>query len=202
MFSWRPRRRRGKGQPFRQLQGEGSWNCKLNRDSAKKSQSVVAAKLNQVRLEGEPHNPSGLILVAGVVNARDELAKCQHLLLVIDFHDMSIGRETAWALWGVFPMPNLIKIQPGHGRSDVAAGFPACRYKAVAVSKCVQGIITAANHRLMAGFASLAADRTARRHPIVSTFRTNPFSSSSENIYRNKVSAVPYSGVCLLHDYE
>jgi hypothetical protein len=40
----------------------------------------------------------------GVVNACDELAQRQRLLLVIDLHDMSIGRETAWALWGVHPI--------------------------------------------------------------------------------------------------
>jgi hypothetical protein len=58
------------------------------------------------------------------------------------------------------------------------------------------GIIIAAKHRLTAGFASLAVARFAREHPFVSIFRTNPFSSPSENIYGNKVSAFPHSGVC------
>ena len=132
-----------------------------------------SAKLNQMRLEGEPHNPACLVFAVSVVNARDKPAQRQHFLLVIGLHDMSIGRETAWALWGVSPIPDLIKIQPGHGRPEVAAAF-----------------------------ASLAADRAAHGHPFVSIFRTNPFSSPLGNIYRNIVSAFPHSRVCLRCEYE
>jgi hypothetical protein len=82
------------------------------------------------------------------------------------------------------------------------AGKDARRHRSVAVSKCVHGIITAANRLLTAGFAGLAADRAARGHPFVSIFRTSPFKSSLENIYRNKVSAVPHSGVYSPYDYE
>lgn len=66
--------------------------------------ALLAAKLNQVRLDDEPHHPSGLVFTVGVVNARDELTKRQRLLLVIDLHGMRIGRETARALWGVYPI--------------------------------------------------------------------------------------------------
>ena len=41
--------------------------------SSRNHKALLSAKLNQVRLDGEPHNPSGLALAVGVVNARDEL---------------------------------------------------------------------------------------------------------------------------------
>jgi hypothetical protein len=75
------------------LSGPGSTNNK----------AIMSSKLNQVRIDGEPHNPFGLLFAVGGVNARDELTKLQWLLLVIDHHGMRIGRETARALWGVFP---------------------------------------------------------------------------------------------------
>ena len=70
--------------------------------SSRNYKAIVASKLNQARLDGEPHNPSGLVFAVGVVNARDELTKRQGLLLVIDLHGMNIGQETARALWGVY----------------------------------------------------------------------------------------------------
>jgi hypothetical protein len=73
--------------------------------------ALLAAKLNQVRLDDEPHNPPGLVFAVSVVNACDQLAKRQRLLLMVDFHDMSIGRETAWALWGV-TLPGISGSQP------------------------------------------------------------------------------------------
>jgi hypothetical protein len=69
--------------------------------SSRNHKALLAAKLNQVRLDGEPHNPSGLVFAVGVVNARDELTKRQWLLLVIDLHGVNIGQETARARWGV-----------------------------------------------------------------------------------------------------
>ena len=54
--------------------------------SSRNHKALWSAKLNQVRLDGEPHNPSGLVFAVGVVNARDELTKRQRLLLVIDLH--------------------------------------------------------------------------------------------------------------------
>jgi hypothetical protein len=65
---------------------------------------VLSAKLNPVRLDGEPHNPFGLLSAAGVVNARDKLTKRQYLLLMVGFHGIRIGRATAYPLWGIYPM--------------------------------------------------------------------------------------------------
>ena len=79
--------------------------------SSRNHKALRAAKFNQVCLEGEPHNPSGLVFVVGVVNARDELTQRQRLLLVIDLHGLNIGQETARALWGVSPPEN--RCQPG-----------------------------------------------------------------------------------------
>jgi len=69
--------------------------------SSRNHKALRAAKFNQMRLDGEPHNPSGPVFVGGGVNARDELTQRQRLLLVIDLHGLNIGQETARALWGV-----------------------------------------------------------------------------------------------------
>jgi hypothetical protein len=69
--------------------------------SSRNHKALLSAKLNQVRLDGEPRDPSGLVFAVGVVNARNELTKRQRLLFMIDLHGMRIGRETARALWGV-----------------------------------------------------------------------------------------------------
>ena len=64
--------------------------------------ALLSSKLNQVRLDGEPHNPSGLVFAMGVVNTRDELTKRQRLLLMIDLHGMNIGKKPH-GRYGVFP---------------------------------------------------------------------------------------------------
>jgi hypothetical protein len=104
MLSWRLRHHRGDVQPFRFLGRSFKQSVHIFAPGLKSSrnhQRLRAAKFNQVRLEGEPHNPSGLVFAVGVVNARDELTQRQRLLLVIDLHGLNIGQETARALWGV-----------------------------------------------------------------------------------------------------
>ena len=49
----------------------------------------------------------------------------RHLFLQLVFMARSINQETMRAIWGVYPMPGLIKIQPRHGRSDVVAAILA-----------------------------------------------------------------------------
>ena len=80
-------------------------------ESSRNYKAFLAAKLNQVRIDGEPHNLSGLVFAVGVVNARDELTQRQRLRLVIDLHGLNIGQETARApwgvsLWGIYPPEN------------------------------------------------------------------------------------------------
>jgi hypothetical protein len=50
--------------------------------------ALLSAKLNQVRLDGEPHKPSGLAFTATVVNARYELTKPECFFPVMGFHGL------------------------------------------------------------------------------------------------------------------
>ena len=59
-------------------------------------------------VDGEPYNPFGPLFTAGVINARDELAKCQPLLLGMGLHGFTISPMTPRMLWGVHPMSALI----------------------------------------------------------------------------------------------
>jgi hypothetical protein len=68
----------------------------------------VSSKLNQVYIDGELHNPFGVLSAAGVVNGHDELTKRQVFLPAIGFHDTRLGPIAARALWGVYPMPDLM----------------------------------------------------------------------------------------------
>jgi hypothetical protein len=68
---------------------------------SKNRKALLSTKLNEARLDGEPHNPPGLLSAAGVVNARNELPKRQGFLPAIGFHGRNIGRETA-PRYGVF----------------------------------------------------------------------------------------------------
>ena len=80
--------------------------------SLRNHKAIVSSKLNEVRLDGESHKPSGLVFAVGVGNARDEFTKRQRLLLVIDLHGKRMGRETARALWGVSPNSRLTTPMP------------------------------------------------------------------------------------------
>ena len=100
--------------------------------SSRNHKALWAAKFNQVRLEGKPHHPSGLVFVVGVVNTRDELPQRQRLLLVIDLHGLNIGQETARALWGVTPPENrrqdgCFMATLGNGSVCNFGGASACR---------------------------------------------------------------------------
>jgi hypothetical protein len=69
----------------------------------------MSSKLNQARINGEPHNSFGFLSAAGVVNACDEFTKRQCLLLVINHQDMNIGQTAAQTLWGVSPICGFVK---------------------------------------------------------------------------------------------
>jgi hypothetical protein len=56
--------------------------------SSRNHKVLLSAKLNQVRLVGESHNPSGFAFAADVVNARDEFTKRQGFLPAIGFHGL------------------------------------------------------------------------------------------------------------------
>ena len=80
-------------------------------------ESLFFTKLDPVRLEGESHDSFGLVSAAGVVNARDELAERQCFFPLRCLHAVIIGRATARALLGVYPIPEV------RGK----AGFPDTR---------------------------------------------------------------------------
>jgi hypothetical protein len=48
--------------------------------------ALSSAKLDQMRLDGEPNNAFGLALAAGVINARDEVTEGQRFLAGVCFH--------------------------------------------------------------------------------------------------------------------
>ena len=157
--------------------------------SSRNYKAIVASKLNQARLDGEPHNPSGLVFAVGVVNARDELTKRQGLLLVIDLHGMNIGQETARALWGVYliwdfresdvlcaRLGRRLRAEPG-AREKTPIRRTALNDGQLDAEQW-SGIIIAVNHRLMAGFASLAATRSVRGHCRVHARPLVPFATT------------------------
>ena len=49
---------------------------------------MLSAKLNQVRFDGEPHNPRGPAFTAAVIDARDEFTECHEFFFVITFHGL------------------------------------------------------------------------------------------------------------------
>jgi hypothetical protein len=55
-------------------------------DSSGNHKALLSAKLDQVRLDGEPHESPGLALVAAFIDARHEFAECQGFLSAIIFH--------------------------------------------------------------------------------------------------------------------
>lgn len=63
---------------------------------------LLSAKLNQLRFDGEPHNPSGFVLAVGVVNAGDELTKRQGLLPAIGPHGLQAYVGSRPSRYGVF----------------------------------------------------------------------------------------------------
>lgn len=108
--------------------------------SSRNHKALLSAKLNPVRLDGEPHNPFGLLSAAGVVHPRDELTKRQGLPLLIGFHDTRLGQATARALWGVCPiwgfcesdvlgarLRRRLRAEPGAGRGNPNTAYRAKR---------------------------------------------------------------------------
>jgi hypothetical protein len=78
---------------------------------SRNNKTIVSSKLNQVRIDGEPHNPFGLLFAVGGVNGRDEITKRQRLLLVIDLHGMRIGGNRAGAV-GLYPISRVTTPMP------------------------------------------------------------------------------------------
>jgi hypothetical protein len=58
----------------------------LGLKSSRNHMALLSVKLNPMRLDGEPHNPSGLRFAPDIVNTRDEFTKRQGPLPAILLH--------------------------------------------------------------------------------------------------------------------
>ena len=116
----------------------------------KNYKASLPSKLNQVCIDGEPYNSSGPSFTPGVVNGHDEFTKRQVSLPAIGFHGLKCNRASSRAIWGVYPICVFLDSTPAH-----VSGLEEHQLDAKPGSK----LITAANHRLMTGFDSLAAAR-------------------------------------------
>jgi len=65
--------------------------------------ALWVSKLDQMRVDGEPHNPSGPSFTPGSVRGGDETTQRQGLFPAIGFHGLKYKPETVPALWGVHP---------------------------------------------------------------------------------------------------
>jgi len=70
-------------------------------DPSSNHNALWSAKLNQVRLDGEPHDSFALAPAAAVIDARDEFAECQGFFPALILHGLIINHHAARATWGV-----------------------------------------------------------------------------------------------------
>jgi hypothetical protein len=76
-------------------------------DPSSNHKTLLSAKLDQVRLDGEPHESSGLVPPCGtaaVIDARDEFAECQVFFPAVIFHVLKYKSPNRQMPWGVLPM--------------------------------------------------------------------------------------------------
>jgi hypothetical protein len=79
-------------------------------------QLVMMAKLDQVRLESEPHNPSSLAFAADVVNALYEFTKSQLSFPAMGFHGPKYNPGDSGAAMGSSPHLRFIQCLDVIGR--------------------------------------------------------------------------------------
>jgi len=77
--------------------------------------AVLSAKFNDVRLDGELHNFTGIALVADVVNAGNEFTECPGFLCGFVFHIPKPKGEVARTSWGVYPIGSGRQCASGQG---------------------------------------------------------------------------------------
>jgi hypothetical protein len=65
--------------------------------------AVLSAKLDQLRLDGNLHNPASFALAADVVNACDEFTKRPGLFRGISFHELKRRLEDRIDVMGCLP---------------------------------------------------------------------------------------------------
>jgi hypothetical protein len=89
--------------------------------SSSNHKALLAAKFNQARLDGEPHNPFGLLSAKGVVSARDEFPKRQGFLPAIGFHCLKYRPGNRAGAMGCSPHVRFSWIRPGTRVRDKGA---------------------------------------------------------------------------------
>ncbi len=129
---------------------------------------AVAAKLNELCVDGEPHKPLGLSSAANAVSARDELAKGQPRLLGMSSHGSMITRKTGAAPWGVHPSGDSAR---GTGTSDFShlqrAGMGSVRGVCVVGSAVNRHIYETPHHFPRQRRSWTAQEHAAKgRHPV------------------------------------
>jgi hypothetical protein len=88
--------------------------------SSRNHKTLLSAKLNPVRLDGEPHHPSGFAFAANVVGARDEITERHGFLPAISFHGSKYRPERLPDAMGCSPHGRFSWIQPRHKLSGLA----------------------------------------------------------------------------------
>ena len=100
------------------------------RPGSRNNKAIGSSKLNQMHIDGEPHNPVGLLFAAGGVNGRDQITRRQRLLLVllvIDLHGRRIEREAKRTPWGLYPILGLPRNADGaFGQAAARNGDISC----------------------------------------------------------------------------
>lgn len=82
-------------------------------------------KLNQVRLDGEPHKPSGFLFAAEIVSVGDKLTKPQDFLAAIFLHHVECKPEHRAIAIGDSPDVRFRGFNPGTnaGAGGASTGF-------------------------------------------------------------------------------
>jgi len=65
---------------------------------------VLSAKLDQLRLDGNLHNPAGCAFAVNVINTCDEFAKRSGSLAGSCLHKLKLKEEARLMTWGIYPM--------------------------------------------------------------------------------------------------
>ena len=68
----------------------------------------MSTKLDQMRLDGEPHNPFGVAMAAAVIDARDKFAECHGIFPAIAFHGLKCKLKNLADAMGCSPHLRLL----------------------------------------------------------------------------------------------
>ena len=75
----------------------------------------LSSERHPARIDGQPHCSSGAAFAAAAVNGDYQLAESQPVLPEMGSHVVTISAATMRALWGVYPISDLISFSAGFG---------------------------------------------------------------------------------------